>query len=151
MALNKIEVYEVTMEQNRINKNEEEYLKTIYQLIQKKGKARVSAIAKKLSIRPASVTEMIQKLYKKGFVLYERYNPITLTLNGEVLAKTVNKRHEVLKEFLQRVLGIDKEIAAEDACKMEHVIHPETIAQLMDFLKFIRKTPNCMNWHNLDY
>lgn len=138
------------MEQNRINKIEEEYLKTIYQLIQKKGKARVSDIAKKLSIRPASVTEMIQKLHKKGFVSYERYNPITLTLDGEVLAKTVAKRHEILNEFLQRVLGIEKKIAAEDACKMEHVIHPETITQLMNFLKFIRKTPTFMNWQNLD-
>jgi len=139
------------MKKNRINKIEEEYLKTIYQLIQRKGKARVSDIANKLSIQPASVTEMIQKLYKKGFVSYERYNPIILTLDGEVLAKTVVKRHEVLKEFLERVLGIDKKIAAEDTCKMEHVIHPETMAQLMDFLKFIRKTPNCMNWRNLDY
>ncbi|MFX1466303.1 MAG: metal-dependent transcriptional regulator [Promethearchaeota archaeon] len=143
-------MFELEMEKNRINKIEEEYLKTIYQLVQKKGKARVSEIAKKLSIQPASVTEMIQKLYKKGFVLYERYNPITLTLDGEVLAKTVVKRHEVLKEFLQRVLGIDKEIAAKDACKMEHVIHPETMTQLMHFLKFIRRTPNCMNWQNLD-
>lgn len=143
-------MFELEMEKNRINKIEEEYLKTIYQLVQKKGKARVSEIAKKLSIQPASVTEMIQKLYKKGFVLYERYNPITLTLDGEVLAKTVVKRHEVLKEFLQRVLGIDKEIAAKDACKMEHVIHPETMTQLMHFLKFIRRTPNCMNWQDLD-
>ncbi len=138
------------MEKNQINKIEEEYLKTIYQLIQKKGKARVSDIAKKLSIRPASVTEMIQKLYKKGFVAYERYNPITLTRDGEVLAKTVVKRHEVLKEFLQRVLGIDKKIAAEDACKMEHIVHTETMTQLINFMNFIRKTPNFMKWQNLD-
>jgi DtxR family Mn-dependent transcriptional regulator len=138
------------MERNRVNKIEEEYLKTIYQLIQQKGKARVSYIAKKLNIRPASVTEMIQKLHKKGLVDYERYAPINLTLDGEGLAKSVCKRHEILKDFLQRVLGIDKKIAAEDACKMEHVIHPETITQLMNFMKFIRKTPTCMNWQNLD-
>ena len=74
--------------ERQANKIEEEYLKTIYQLIQTQGKARVSYIAKKLNIRPASVTEMIQKLHKKGFVDYERYNPITLTPNGEFLAKS---------------------------------------------------------------
>lgn len=143
-------MFEQKMEKNKINKIEEEYLKTIYQLIQSKGQARVSDIAKKLSIRPASVTEMIQKLYKKGFVSYERYNPITLTQDGEVLAKTVVKRHEVLKEFLQRFLGIDKKIASEDACKMEHVVHAETMTQLINFMNFIRKTPNFMKWQNLD-
>jgi DtxR family Mn-dependent transcriptional regulator len=138
------------MERHKVNKIEEEYLKTIYQLIQKQGKARVSYIAKKLNTRPASVTEMIQKLHRKGFVDYERYNPITLTPNGEVLAKAVCKKHKVLKEFLQRVLGIDKKIAAEDACKMEHVIHAETVTQLINFMNFIRKTPTCMKWQNVD-
>lgn len=143
-------MHELTMERNQVNKIEEEYLKAIYQLVQQKGKARVSDIAKKLSIRPASVTEMIQKLYKKGLVEYERYNPITLTPDGEVLATAVCKRHEVLKEFLLRVLGIDKKIAAEDACKMEHVVHAETVTQLINFMNFIRKTPTCMNWQNFD-
>ena len=132
------------------NRAKEEYIKTIYQLIQKKGHARVSDIAKRLTIRPASVTEMIQKLYKKDLVVYTRYAPIILTPSGEELAKAVCKKHAVLNEFLQSVLGIDNRIAAEDACKIEHVIHPETMSQLMSFIKFIRKTPNCMNWQNVD-
>ena len=82
------------MERNRV---EEEYIKTIYQLIQKKGYARVSDIAKKLTIRPASVTEMIQKLHKKGLVVYERYWPVSLTPDGKTLAKAVCKRNVVLK------------------------------------------------------
>ena len=91
-------------------KVEEEYLEVIYELMNEKGQARVSDIAERLGISPASVTEMIQKLQKNGFVTHERYGPITLTEKGATIAEIVKKRHNILKAFL-KLLGINEEIA----------------------------------------
>jgi Mn-dependent DtxR family transcriptional regulator len=123
-----------------ITKNVEDYLEVIYRLENETKYVRVSDIAKKLDIRPSSVTEMIQKLQQEDFVTHELYGPVNLTEKGILRAKHVNTRHNILKTFL-RLLGVKESIADTDACEIEHVIHPETITRLASWCNFIQQIP----------
>ena len=126
-------------------KVEEEYLEVIYELISEKGNARVSDIAEKLGISPASVTEMVQKLKKSGFVTQERYSPISLTEKGSKIAEIVRRRHNTLKAFLQ-LLGINEEVAENDACEIEHNVNQETVKRLTSLIEFIQHAPESQEW-----
>ncbi len=129
----------------RQKKVEEEYLEVIYELISEKGQARISDVAEKLSIRPASVTEMIQKLQQRDLVTQERYGPIKLTEKGTKIAEIVRRRHDILKAFLQ-LLGLNEEIAENDACEIEHNVNQETVKRLTSLIEFIQQTPESQEW-----
>jgi len=128
-----------------ITKSIEDYLKTIYILTRKKDFAKTSDISLALNVRPPSVTEMMQKLNKMGFVFYEKYKGIALTKKGEELAKNVHKRNETVFNFL-KIIGVDKEIAEYDACKMEHDLNPTTMNYLTKFVKFVQTSPRNPKW-----
>ncbi|MFP4143069.1 MAG: metal-dependent transcriptional regulator [Thermoplasmata archaeon] len=120
-----------------IGKREEEYLEVIYDVIQEKGYAKVKDIAEILDVGLSSVTEMFQKLDDKGYINYEKYSGVTLTDRGEEIAVALSEAHKVLKDFLI-ILGMDEELADEDACKIEHVVRRETMERLTKFVDFIQ-------------
>jgi DtxR family Mn-dependent transcriptional regulator len=117
-----------------MSESKEDYLEAIYTLIKSKGVARTGDISKMLKIKPPSVTEMLQKLHEEGLVVYEKYKGVTLTPKGERIAMNIKKRHNILTQFLIS-LGVSKEIAERDACKIEHVLHPETMERLEKFIE----------------
>ena len=88
---------------------------------------------------------MLHKLKDNGLIRYEPYVPVTLTPGGEKIAKTIYKRHETLAKLLGIVLVSDK-VAAEDACKMEHILQPETVEQLGKFVEFVETAPDYPKW-----
>ena len=92
----------------------EDYLEVVYDLIQRKGYARSVDIAQSLGVKSSSVTVMLQKLHAMGFIVYERYRGLTLTSNGEQLAKSVQQRHRTILKFL-RILGVEERFAKSDA------------------------------------
>ena len=113
----------------------EDYLESIY-LIHKSGNTvRTKELAKKLNVRLPSVTEAVKKLAKKNMLNYKRYGNIIMTKKGEKAAKSVYKKHKLLYNFFVNVLGIDKNIAEDDACKIEHVISKNTMDKLEKFLE----------------
>ena len=118
------------------SKSVEDYLETIYNLIEEKGIARTGDISKALHVKPPSVTEMLNKLAKDELIIYKKYNGASLTSKGEKLAKSVNLRHKTLVDLLN-FLGVDEDIVEEDACKIEHDLNPKTIKQLQKFLKSV--------------
>ncbi len=118
----------------------EDYLEAIYELCDKNGFTRVKEIAKRLNVKPATVSEMLEKLSKNGFVIYKKRLYVTLTDKGKEVARSVKERREILVKFLT-TLGVSKDIAEEDACMIEHVLHPETVRQLKNFVKFIEESP----------
>ena len=122
----------------------EDYLETIYGIVEKKGYARVSEIASALRIQPSSVSEMLKRLKEMGYVDYERYGVITLTEKGRALAESVREKHVMIKEFLE-LLGVSTQIAEADACKMEHVLDPQTIDRLSSFVRYV-KIRGCPKW-----
>lgn len=60
----------------------------------------------------------------------EKYGVVNLTESGKNVADNIKSRYEVLKQFLQYVLGVDADIAAKDACQMEHIISSETVKRI---------------------
>jgi Mn-dependent DtxR family transcriptional regulator len=112
----------------------EDYLEQILQLIDSKGYARVADVAEGLGIAPSSVSNMMQRLDEKGLLKYEKYRGVTLTGEGERVARRIIKRHALLEEFLD-LLGIDKDIAYADVEGMEHHISHGTLRGIEQLVK----------------
>ncbi|MGA1873549.1 MAG: metal-dependent transcriptional regulator [Thermoplasmatota archaeon] len=128
---------------------EEDYLEAILHIVRKKGYARVGDIAKHLNCSAATVTEMFGRLGDRGLVNYEKYGGVTLTEKGEKIGVEVDGRHKLIKSFLQ-MLGVSEEIADEDACEVEHSLHPETLEKLRDFLSEVNRDPKRYPFLNND-
>jgi len=112
------------------------YLMTIYELIDEQGFARLTDIANTLQITPGSCSLSIKALKKKGLVVQMENNKmLKLSDTGKVLAKLVANNGKLLEEFFHDVLGVDKEQAEIDACKIEHLLSIESSQKLADFLE----------------
>lgn len=103
----------------------EMYLETIYILHKSKSDVRSIDIAEYMNYSRASVSRGVGLLKKHGLVDIDKNGFVALTEEGMTAAKKIMERHEVLTDMLVR-LGIDKDTAAKDACRMEHVISDET-------------------------
>ncbi len=115
----------------------EDYLEVMYELIQKKGYATTVDIANYLHVSSPSVTKMVKRLDKMGYLVYEKYRGLRLTPEGIAVAKNIHKNHDLLVEFL-KMIGIDEEIANRDAEGIEHHLHPQTMEKLEEFIKSIK-------------
>jgi DtxR family Mn-dependent transcriptional regulator len=128
---------------------EEDYLEAILHIVRKKGYARVGDIAKHLGCSAATVTEMFGRLDDRKLVNYEKYGGVTLTEEGERIGKEVDRRHNLIKTFLI-LLGVTEDIADEDACEVEHSLHPETLDKLQKFLDSVNEEPEKYPFLNTD-
>ncbi len=105
----------------------EEYIETIYDIQKKEGKiAKTNRIAEILGVKPASVTEMLIKMAKDGYIDYQPYRGAVLTEKGMKLAEKIKKSHNVFERFLIEFLNVPRDIAHELSCKIEHYL-PESI------------------------
>ncbi|WP_419960092.1 transcriptional regulator MntR [Psychrobacillus sp. BM2] len=118
----------------------EDHIEQIYLLIEQKGYARVSDIAEALSVLPSSVTKMVQKLDKDGFLIYEKYRGLTLTAKGMKLGKRLVKRHELLEDFL-RIIGVKEENIYNDVEGIEHHLSWNSIDRIADLVLFLEENP----------
>ncbi len=123
----------------------EDYLEAIEAIARKKGYAKVKDVSERLGVGLSSVTEMFQKLSETGYINYEKYSGVTLTQSGKEIAKITKEKHRVLKNFLS-VLGVDERIADDDACRIEHVVNPETLEVLTKFVKFVNMPKDGSRW-----
>lgn len=113
----------------------EDYLEAILALSENGGAVRVTDLAAKLGVAKASASEAVRTLKASGLASQERYGRVTLTSKGSVEARKVHRRHQVLRTFLERVLGVSPDTAEQEACLMEHSIGPETMQRLVAFLE----------------
>ena len=118
----------------------EDYLERIHELIEVKGYARVVDIASSLKVRQASVTAMVQKLGRAGFVKYEKYRGLILTENGRDVARKIQNRHETLSRFFS-LFGLDAETQRADIEGIEHHLSPATLEMLADLAGFFEANP----------
>lgn len=118
----------------------EDHIEQIYLLIEQKGYARVSDIAEALSVLPSSVTKMVQKLDKDGFLIYEKYRGLTLTAKGMKLGKRLVKRHDLLEDFL-RIIGVKEENIYNDVEGIEHHLSWNSIDRIADLVLFLEENP----------
>lgn len=122
----------------------EDHIEQIYLLIDNKGYARVSDIAEALNVLPSSVTKMVQKLDKDGYLIYEKYRGLTLTPKGLKLGKRLVKRHELLEQFL-RLIGVDEERIYEDVEGIEHHLSWNSIDRIADLVQLMEENPGIIN------
>ncbi len=111
----------------------EDYLERIYELMEEKGYVRVTDVAEKLSIKPASVTKMLQKLSKSGHIKRESYRGFTLTKEGKDIGKKVQDRHQILYKFLKK-LDIPEDTIKKDIEGMEHHLSDITLDKLKSLI-----------------
>jgi len=107
----------------------EDYLEVIDSLVLEKGFASTTDIAERMSVSKPSVTSIVKKLHKQGYLVHTPYRGMTLTDSGRELARMMKERHETLRTLLV-LIGVPKEIAYEDAEKIEHGLHPETMRKI---------------------
>ena len=115
------------MTERQLTKALEDCLEAILDLTQTHGPVRVTDLAATLKISKPSVNYAVVVLSDMGLVNYEKYGRITLTSEGEEKANQVFNLHILLKRFLTEVVGVSENIAEIDACKIEHIISPETV------------------------
>lgn len=118
----------------------EDYLRGVYEIMERKGYARIRDVARELGVQPSTAVEMMKKLDHMGLVAYEKYGGVTLTPQGEEIARAVKERHETFKKFLEIIL-VPRDIALKDAHVLEHRLDPKTILQFARFVEFITSAP----------
>jgi DtxR family Mn-dependent transcriptional regulator len=115
----------------------EDYLEAIVMLKEEGRESTVTAISETIGVKKPSVDWALKKLVDAGFVTHERYGDIDLTPLGASIAEEVYSRHKALTSFLVDILKVSPDTAAKDACRMEHVMSPETIERLEKFIEFV--------------
>ncbi len=104
-----------------ITESTEEYLEAIYNLRERGDAATTTSVARELKVAPASVTQMLKKLAKRGYLKYTPYRGVTLTPKGEKTGKKILRKHRVMEKFLSN-LGLPKSRLHRNACELEHHI-----------------------------
>lgn len=122
----------------------EDYLETIFNLEIDKKVVRVKDIAGKLKVKMPSVTSMLKTLSERGLVNYEKYEYVLLTDEGTAIGREINRRHGLLFKFLTDVLQVDPAKAADEACRMEHVLSHDTMERLMFLMQATLECPDCI-------
>jgi Mn-dependent DtxR family transcriptional regulator len=118
----------------------EDYLERIHELIEAKGYARVVDIASSLKVKRASVTSMVQKLGRAGYVKYEKYRGLQLTDKGREVARKIQNRHATLSRFFS-LFGLDADTQRLDIEGIEHHLSPATVEMLADLAQFFEENP----------
>ena len=116
-----------------LHESAEMYLETIYELSQKLSSVRSIDVAETMGYSKPSVSRAVGLLKQGGYLLMDKDGFLTLTESGVAVAKKIFERHTVLSNMLT-ALGVSKETAAEDACKIEHVISDETFEAIKNHL-----------------
>lgn len=117
-----------------LHESAEMYLETIYELSQQQASVRSIDVAESMGYSKPSVSRAIGILKNGGYVEMAEDGVLTLTETGISVAEKIYERHTILTEFLVR-LGVDRETAAEDACKMEHDISDVSLQALKNFIE----------------
>ena len=116
----------------KIQESGEMYLETILILTQKKGSVRSLDVAEYMGFSKPSVSRAVGILKKNGYIIMDGSGHLYLTDEGRSVAEKTFERHRVLTKVFTK-LGVSAGIAAEDACKIEHVISDETFEAIKRF------------------
>lgn len=117
-----------------VNESSENYLETILILSRQLPVVRSVDIANELGFKKSSVSVAMKHLREKDHIVVDSSGFITLTPSGREIAEMIYERHEMISSWLIR-LGVPKEIALEDACKIEHVISKESFEAIREQIK----------------
>ena len=118
----------------KIQERAENYLEAILILMQKNGQVRSIDVAHYTGFSKPSISRAVGLLRDNGYVSIDQNGLLGLTEAGLKIAETIYERHTVLTDLLTK-LGVSPETAAEDACRIEHVISAETFDKLKEHVR----------------
>ena len=111
-----------------ITVNEGKYLKLIYRKQREElSRVKTTVVAKSVRVRPATVTEVLQKLAGKGLLRYTRYRGVRLTENGFAEARKLLRKHRLLETLFVRSLNYDVQKACDEASKLDHYVSEDLV------------------------
>jgi len=122
----------VEVGQMKTQESTENYLETILILSQRGNKVRSVDISNELDYTKPSVSVAMKKLRLEGYIEVEN-GFISLTESGREIAESMYERHVVISDWLI-FLGVDKQTAVDDACKMEHVMSEQSFAAIKEHI-----------------
>ena len=117
----------------KILESAENYLETILMVQEEKGVCRSIDVVHHLGVSKPSVSRAMSQLREGGYVTMDEEGWLDLTQSGREIAERIYERHRVLTRWLT-ALGVSPEVAAEDACRIEHDISDETFQKLRDHI-----------------
>lgn len=118
----------------KIKESAENYLETILMLKIKNGYVRSIDIANELNFTKASVSVAMKSLREEEYITVDTNGDISLTEKGNKIADKMYERHQIIAKFLMAI-GVDKNTAFEDSCKIEHDISAESFEKLKEYLE----------------
>jgi len=116
----------------RIQESGQMYLETIYVLSKKKSTVRAIDVCEEMGYSKPSVSRAMGILKNERLICIDPSGHITLTPNGREIAESMYERHTLISSFLESI-GVNSEIASEDACKIEHCISEESFDAIKKF------------------
>ncbi|MCL2718774.1 MAG: metal-dependent transcriptional regulator [Lachnospiraceae bacterium] len=116
----------------KTHESAENYLETIFILNNRGNKVRSIDIVNELGLSKPSVSIAMKKLREKDYIAIDNSGHITLTESGKKIAETMYERHLIISDVLISI-GVDKETAIYDACKIEHCISEQTFLAIKNF------------------
>lgn len=119
---------------HRADESVEDYLETILLLHKKNGHVRSIDIANEMNFTKASVSVAMKNLREKGYITVAENGYITLTQSGNARAESVLERHTILSDWLMSI-GVSRDTALEDACRVEHDLSVESFEAIKRSLK----------------
>ncbi|MCC8129091.1 MAG: metal-dependent transcriptional regulator [Clostridiales bacterium] len=117
----------------KIHESAENYLEAILMIQLEKGSARSIDVAHKLEFSKPSVSRAMSLLRENGYINMGKDGLLELTDSGRAIAETIYERHVLLTRWLVS-LGVPADVAAEDACRMEHDVSPVTFEKLKEYI-----------------
>ena len=123
-----------------IHESAENYLETILILSRSQSAVRSIDIVNELDYTRPSVSVAMKNLRESGYIVMDEDGYITLTDSGRTIAETMYERHILLSGWLIQ-LGVDRETALEDACKIEHVISAASFEAIKNHVATVDSDP----------
>ena len=117
----------------KMSSSVEDYLEAFLRF-EENGSVKSVDVAKALGVSKAAVSIAAKEFVAQGLIDKQSYGEITLTPEGRKIAEEIYERHTVLSEVLEKI-GVSPEVAAKDACKVEHVISQETFDCIKKMIK----------------
>ncbi|WP_339704771.1 metal-dependent transcriptional regulator [Algoriphagus aquimarinus] len=118
------------------SQTEENYLKSLFNLANEKGEVNISELASQMQVSMPTVNSMVKTLQKNGWLIYEKYKPVTLTPEGKKDAALVIRKHRLTEMFLVNKMGFGWEEVHEIAEQVEHIHAPKFFERMDEMMGF---------------
>ena len=122
-------------EMEKLSAAMEDYLKTIYHLSSCNSAIYIREIARQMRVSKASVCRATDFLCRKGLIVKNKYQDLSLTEEGYKQAALLSRKNSILQKFLSEILHIDPNVADKDACSIEHGISLESFQSICRYLE----------------